>query len=140
MADVLNRLVGNQRALGEVVIDGGYRSVAECWWHATTCDELHFPLLNARLRKVLTTLHDNERALVERTGSTLCGCHKEEHEALLTVCREAQDLETCNWRRARSLLRYQFRKLFREHMICMDSVTVLFIRTSLASSQLAGNA
>ncbi len=126
----LQQLIGNQRALGVAAIDAGYDVVAECWSRAMACDPLELPLRIARLKKHLTTLHEEERMLLGRAGSKLCFCHESAHAALLAVCREAGALAPENWRRARSLLRYRFSPLFREHLICMDSVMVLSARAA----------
>lgn len=128
MARPLKQLIGNQHALGDSAIDASYGSVAEGWFQAVACDRLELPLRIARLKKLLVALHDNERALVARTGGQLCSCHEQAHGALLSACREASAFEPHDWRKAQSLLRHQFRKLFREHMICMDSIMVLAAR------------
>ena len=125
-----DRLIGNQHTLGETVIDAGYQAIARCWSHAVTCPELQFPMHNARLRKLLTALHEGEQKLIESAGGWMCACHRQEHDALLAICQKAKTLQGSHWRKAQSLLRRQFRRLFREHIICMDSITVLLVRES----------
>lgn len=127
-----HRLIGHQHTLGEAVIDAGYRSVAACWTQAVTCPQLQFPFQIFRLRKLLSVLHEGEQALIEDAGVRLCSCHRDEHDSLLAICQEATRLQGHHWRKAQSLLRRQFRRLFREHIICMDTISVLLIRESRA--------
>ncbi len=135
MARAPDPLLGRQHVLGDPVLDSGYSAIATCWAQAVTCERMQFPLIIARLNKLLRSLHENEHVLVEKAGVNLCSCHEDEHDTLLAVCREARETERRNWRRAQALLRNRFRRLFREHVICMDAISVLQARMSGPMSQ-----
>ena len=68
-------------------------------------------------------------------GGRMCPYHRPEHQMLLALCDRASTLGRFHWRRARALLRWELPGLFREHIISMDQLTVLFINSQ---KQVAG--
>jgi hemerythrin-like metal-binding protein len=122
-------LIGKQCRLGNDVIDSDHMAIADCWLRAVNCDQLRFEFFIARLKKLMREHFDHEVILMDRAGVRLCECHRREHQMLLDLCDRAAALSRHNWRKAQTLLRRKLAKLFREHIICMDQLTVLFINT-----------
>lgn len=128
-------LLGKLHVLGHDVIDGDHRAIADGWQRAVDCEQIQFPFLIARLKKLLRVHFDHEAALMSRAGGTLCRCHRNEHQLLLDVCDYADAHADANWRRAQSLLRNKFARLMRRHIVQMDQVAVLFINSYQEAAQ-----
>lgn len=119
--------------LGHDVIDSEHSAIAEQWYRTVNCEPLQFPLLIARLKKLMASHFDHEAALMERAGGHLCGCHLREHQTLLDLCDRAHELSSRSWHKAQSLLRTKFPRLIRDHVMYMDQIAVLFINTNEAA-------
>ncbi len=70
---------------------------------------------------------DREAMLIDEAGGRMCKCHDQEHQMLLALCDRASALSRSRWQKARSLLRIQFPRLVRDHIISMDQLAVIFI-------------
>ncbi len=120
-------MIGRHYALGHDIIDSEHAEVARCWDRAVRCEPIEFPFQIARLRKLMRDHFRHERDLVEATGAAMCGCHIEEHQALLDLCDRVSVLHRRDSRRAQSLLRHTFAKLIRRHVHYTDQMAVLLI-------------
>lgn len=123
-------LIGKNHEVGHAVIDSDHLVVAECWKQAVSCEPIQLPFQIARLKKLMRNHFDREAALMKGAGGELCACHRQQHNALLGLCDRASALSSHKARKAQTLLRYQFPKLIREHINCMDQIAALFINTS----------
>jgi len=123
-------LIGRQHALGHNAIDLGHQGIADWWARAAQCEPIQLPFFMARLKKLMRSHFDDEARLMQTAGGALCRCHDEEHQTLLDLCDHVDALSDRNWRKARALLRKDFPRLVRDHIMCMDSLAVLFINTS----------
>ena len=134
---IIRPLIGKQYVLGHEAIDDDHRVIADGWYRTVNCEQIQFPFLIARLKKLMRLHFDHEAALMHSAGGMLCECHRQEHQALLDVCDQAAALGAKNWRRAQSLLRRRFPKLIRSHIACTDQIAVLFInsRSEIAHMQ-----
>jgi hemerythrin len=128
-------LLGKLHVLGHDAIDDEHRAIADGWQRALDCEQIQFPFLIARLKKLLRVHFDHEAALMYRSGGTLCRCHRNEHQMLLDLCDHASAQADTNWRRAQSLLRNRFARLMRSHIVQMDQVAVLFINSYQEAAQ-----
>jgi len=124
------RLIGVRHTLGHELIDAGNAAISDCWLRAAHCDPIELPFQTARLRKLMRIQFDREAALIEAIEEELCWCHRREHQALMGLCDEAHDLSGHAWKRARKLLRGDFARQFRNHVVCMDQVTVVMINAA----------
>jgi hemerythrin len=73
---------------------------------------------------------EHEAALMERAGGKLCRCHRDEHQSLLDLCDQIRELGDQSWRKTQSLLRIEFPRLVRKHILYTDQLAVLFLNTS----------
>lgn len=116
--------------LGHDVIDSDHIEISECWFQAVSCAPIQFPFLIARLKSLMRKHFARESALMESASGKLCACHQREHNNLIGFCDRAERLSKYDPQKARSLLRYEFPKRVREHIICMDQMVVLFVNTN----------
>ena len=116
--------------LGHHAIDSDHIEISECWFQAVNCKPIQFTFLIARLRKLMFNHFSHEDAIMRHAASSLCSCHRQEHEMLLSLCDRAAELGKFDWRAAQRVLRHDFPKQVREHIICMDQMLVLHINTS----------
>ena len=116
--------------LGHDQIDSDHLEITTCWSRLVSCQPIQFPFLMARLKRLMRNHFAREQEIMRQHNSTLCACHQQEHENLLGLCDEAARLNESDWRAARSLLKAEFPKRVREHIICMDQLLVLFINTN----------
>lgn len=121
--------------LGHEIIDSDHIEISDCWFQAANCTPIQFPFLIARLKALMRKHFARESAMMESAAGELCACHRRDHDALLGLCDRAARLGKYDPRKARSLLRYEFPKRVREHIICMDQMIVLFINTNGAIVQ-----
>lgn len=61
--------------------------------------------------------------------SALCACHQKEHDALLNFCDYAAKISEYNWQLSQALLRRDFPRYIREHIICRDQLLVICVNT-----------
>jgi hemerythrin len=122
-------LIGRLHLLGHEVIDADHLAIADWWFRTVNCEPIQFEFFVARLKKLMQRHFDHEAMLMEEAGGRMCRCHNQEHEMLLALCDRARALGRSHWPRARSLLRTHLPRLVREHIICMDQLTVLFINS-----------
>ena len=118
--------------LGHDAIDSDHIEISECWFKSVNCTPIQFPFLIARLKKLMATHFAREDAIMKHAASSLCSCHRQEHEMLLGLCDRAAGLSEFNWRAAQRLLRDEFPGRVREHIICMDQMLVMQLNTSSA--------
>lgn len=100
-------------------------------------EPLQFPFFLARFRKLMRDHFAREASIMMHHNSSLCECHEREHQDLLQLCDRAAQLNHHSFREARDLLRAEFPRRIREHIICMDQLLVLYINTngSIGGSQ-----
>jgi hemerythrin len=132
---IVRPLIGKQYTLGHDTIDNDIRVIASGWLCAVNCEQIQFPFLIARLKKLMRVHFDHEATLMHSAGGTLCGCHRREHQTLLDMCDQAASLSSNSWQRTQSLLANKFPKLIRDHIACMDQIAVIFINTNTAQLQ-----
>ena len=130
VAQQKNPLIKPRYMLGHEIIDFDHIAIAKGWFRAVHCEVIQFPFFVARLKKLMRGHFDHEAELMGLAGGSLCCCHRREHQALLEFCDEAAALNERNPRKAATLLRSQFPKLFRNHIIESDSLAVLFIHSN----------
>ncbi len=128
-------LFGARDTLGHAVIDGDNAAISDVWIRAAVCDPVELPFQIARLRKLLRTHFHHEAALVETIAVELCGPHRQEHQRLIDLCSEAYGLAGDAWRQSRLLLRRDFARLYRSHVICMDQITVVMINSAAQEAE-----
>jgi hemerythrin len=121
--------------LGHEVIDSDHIEISDCWFQAVNCTPIQFPFLIARMKSLMKKHFAREGAMMERASGALCACHQRDHDDLIGLCDRAAWLSKYDPRKGRSLLRYEFPKRVREHIICMDQMVVLFINTNGAIVQ-----
>lgn len=119
--------------LGHDAIDSDHVEISDCWFQAVNCKPIQFPFLIARLRKLMVRHFTREDVIMRSAASSLCSCHKHEHEMLLGLCDRAAGLSQFDWRATQRLLRDEFPKRVREHIICMDQMLVLHLNMSSES-------
>jgi hemerythrin len=125
----MQALLKRHHVLGHAAIDADHAEMAQWWLRTVSCEPLQLAFFIARLKKLMLNHFDREAALMEEAGGRLCECHRREHRMLVALCDQATVLARRNGRKARSLLRVELPRLVREHIICMDQLTVLFINT-----------
>lgn len=113
--------------LGHDKIDADHVEISDCWFQAVNCKPIQFPFLIARLKKLMVNHFTREDAIMRYAASSLCSCHRHEHEMLLGLCDRGARLSESDWRATQRLLRDEFPKRVREHIICMDQVLVLHL-------------
>jgi hemerythrin len=123
------RALSPQR-LGHTDIDSDHSQIARCWFQAANCLPIQFPYFITRLRKVMRDHFDREAEIMSGYDSDLCACHRHEHDALLGLCDTAYRLSHDDWEQAQALLRSEFPRMVREHIICMDQMVVMCINTN----------
>ncbi len=128
-------LFGVRDTLGHAVIDRDNAAISDVWIRAAVCDPVELPFQIARLRKLLRTHFHHEAALVEAIAVELCGPHRQEHQRLIDLCSEAYGLAGDAWRQSRLLLRRDFARLYRSHVICMDQITVVMINAAAQEAE-----
>ncbi|HEX2654456.1 MAG TPA: hypothetical protein VHN11_12490 [Xanthobacteraceae bacterium] len=119
--------------LGHDAIDADHAEISACWFQAVNCEPIQLPFLIARLKKLMTNHFTREDAIMRHAASSLCSCHRHEHEMLLGLCDRGAKLGESDWRAAQRLLRDEFPKRVHEHIICMDQMLVLHLNVSSAS-------
>jgi hemerythrin len=125
----LRPLIGPRHALGHGAIDTEHKAIADWWLRVIACEPIQFPFFMARLLKLMRNHFEHESELMLQAGGELCECHRREHRALLALCEEARDVGRYDFRKARSLIRYQFPGLVREHICSTDQIAVMFINS-----------
>ena len=116
--------------LGHSAIDADHFELSKCWPQVIGATPLQFPFFLARFRKLMRDHFEREASIMRHHNSKLCECHEREHEDLLTLCDRATRLSRNSFREAQDLLRAEFPRRIREHIICMDQLLVLFINTN----------
>jgi hemerythrin len=117
-------------ALGHAAIDSDHSAIADQWLRTASCEPIQFPFFAARLKSLMKKHFDHEAALMERAGGRLCQCHRDEHQSLLDLCDQIRELSDRSWRKTQSLLRLDFPKLVRKHVLYTDQLAVLFLNTT----------
>jgi hemerythrin len=117
-------------ALGHAAIDSDHSAIADQWLRTASCEPFQFEFFVARLKSLMRKHFEHEAALMERAGSSLCRCHRDEHQSLLDLCDQMRDMSDRSWRKTQSLLRLEFPKLVRKHVLYTDQLAVLFLNTS----------
>jgi hemerythrin len=125
-------LLGARDRLGHDVIDADHAAIGDAWLAAMQCNAIALPFHVARLAKLMRSHFEREAALVEAVGVPFCWCHRDEHDAMLAICRDAFALCERDPRKARGLLRSQLSRRMRAHIGTMDQIAVLVINTSPA--------
>lgn len=115
--------------LGHDDIDADHVEISDCWFQAVNCTPIQFPFLIARMKKLMVNHFAREDAIMSQAASALCSCHRQEHDMLIGLCDRAARLSKYDWRATQRLLRDEFPKLVREHIICMDQLLVLHLNT-----------
>ena len=115
--------------LGHELIDSDHMEISNCWYQVVNCGPLQFPFLIARLKKLMQKHFASEADIMRRLYQSLPVCHQTEHDLLLQFCDNAAKLSQHSWARAQRLLRRDFPRLIREHIICMDQLVVLCVNT-----------
>jgi hemerythrin len=115
--------------LGHEVIDSDHMEISNCWYRTVNCGPLQFPFLIARMRKLMQKHFASEAEIMRRFDRSLPICHQTEHELLLRFCDNAAKLSQYGWAKAQRLLRRDFPRHVREHIICMDQLVVLYVNT-----------
>lgn len=115
--------------LGHDDIDADHVEISDCWFQAVNCQPIQFPFLIARMKKLMVNHFAREDAIMSQAASALCSCHRQEHDMLIGLCDRAARLSKYDWRATQRLLRDEFPKLVREHIICMDQLLVLHLNT-----------
>ena len=116
--------------LGHEVIDSDHMEISKSWFRAVNCVPLQFPFLIARMQKLMGKHFAHEVEIMGRFNSSLPGCHQREHDALLRFCDNVKSVSQYNWAQAQQLLRRDFPRHVREHIICMDQLLVLCVNTN----------
>jgi hemerythrin len=119
--------------LGHDAIDADHAEISACWFQAVNCEPIQLPFLIARLKRMMTNHFTREDAIMRHAASSLCSCHRHEHEMLLGLCDRGAKFGESDWRAAQRLLRDEFPKRVHEHIICMDQMLVLHLNVSSAS-------
>lgn len=130
---MIKPLINQNHSLGHPAIDADHAVIGTLWLRAVSSGHLEFPLRVARLRKAMTGHFEHEAALLANAGRRLCPGHQEEHDLLLRMCTDALDLYRHDWRKTRSLLRNDFARKMREHIVSMDQCAVLILHTAPSS-------
>jgi hemerythrin len=115
--------------LGHGDIDADHVEISDCWFQAVNCTPIQFPFLIARMKKLMVKHFAREDDIMARVDAALCSCHRQEHDMLIGLCDRAARLSKYDWRATQRLLRDEFPKLVREHIICMDQLLVLHLNT-----------
>ncbi len=118
--------------LGHDQIDADHVEISDCWFRAVNCKPIQFPFLIARLKKVMADHFVREDAIMRHAAGPLCSCHKHEHDMLLGLCDRGARLADSDWRATQRLLRDEFPKRVREHIIGPDQMLVLHLNMSNA--------
>jgi hemerythrin len=123
--------------LGHNIIDADHFELSRCWSQVVSARPLQFPFFLARFRKRMRDHFAREASIMMHHNTSLCECHEREHQDLLQLCDRAAQLNHHSFREAQDLLRAEFPRRIREHIICMDQLLVLFINTngSIGGSQ-----
>jgi hemerythrin len=133
---IIRPLIGERYILGHDLIDSDLKAIADGWSRAVTCEQIQFPFLLARMKKLMRSHFSHEAVLMRSSGGMLCECHQREHGVLIELCDKAAAQSVNNWRRTQSLLRNKFPKLIRDHIAGMDQIAVLFINTNMAAAEI----
>ncbi len=123
-------LINTQHSLGHDVIDNEHALIGDYWLKTVNCGRLEMPLHLARLKKAMARHFEHEAELMSATGRGLCLRHRAEHGSLLDMCARAAALYEQDWRKTRALLRNEFARKLREHIVSMDLCTVLILNTA----------
>ncbi len=115
--------------LGHEVIDSDHMEISNCWYRTVNCGPLQFPFLIARMKKMMQKHFAREAEIMRRFDRSLPVCHQTEHDLLLRFCDNAAKLSQYSWAKAQQLLRHDFPRHVREHIICMDQLVVLCVNT-----------
>jgi hemerythrin len=115
--------------LGHEVIDSDHMEISNCWYRAVNCGPLQFPFLIARMKKLMQKHFAREAEIMRYFDRSLPVCHQTEHDLLLRFCDNAAKLSQNSWAKAQGLLRRDFPRHVREHIICMDQLVVLCVNT-----------
>jgi hemerythrin len=115
--------------LGHEVIDSDHMEISNCWYRTVNCGPLQFPFLIARMKKLMQKHFACEAEIMKRFDRSLPACHQTEHDLLLQFCDNAAKLSQYSWAKAQGLLRRDFPRHVREHIICMDQLVVLYVNT-----------
>lgn len=123
----------NQRLLperlGHRAIDSDHMEISNWWFRVVNCAPLQFPFLIARLKKLMEKHFACEAEIMKDFGSALCACHQNEHDALLKFCGHTAKISEYNWRLSQALLRRDFPRYIREHIVCRDQLLVICVNT-----------
>ena len=115
--------------LGHEAIDSDHMEISNCWYRTVNCGPLQFPFLIARMKKLMQEHFAREVEIMRRFDRSLPACHQIEHDLLLRFCADAAKLSEYSWAKAQLLLRRDFPRHVREHIICMDQLVVLYVNT-----------
>jgi hemerythrin len=115
--------------LGHEGIDSDHMEISNCWCLTVNCGPLQFPFLVGRMKKLMQKHFASEAAIMRRFDRSLPPCHQTEHDLLLRFCDDAAKLSQYSWAKAQRLLRRDFPRHVREHIICMDQLVVLYVNT-----------
>lgn len=116
--------------LGHEAIDSDHMEISNCWYRAVNCGPLQFPFLIARMKKAMQKHFARESEIMRRFDRSLPVCHQIEHDLLLHFCDNVAKLSQHSWAKAQVLLRRDFPRRIREHIICMDQLVVLCVNTN----------
>ena len=116
--------------LGHEVIDSDHMEISNSWFQAVNCVPLQFPFLITRMKKLMQKHFVHEAEIIRHFDRSLPGCHQSEHDALLRFCDNVAKVSQYNWMQAQQLLRRDFPRHIREHIICMDQLLVLCVNTN----------
>ena len=115
--------------LGHEVIDSDHMEISDCWFRLVNCAPLQFPFLIARMKRLMEKHFAREAEVMKIFDRTLCVCHQREHDALLRFCDSTAKASSHDWKRSQAMLRHDFPRQVREHIICRDQLLVLCVNT-----------
>jgi hemerythrin len=81
------------------------------------------------MKKLMQKHFAREAEIMRYFDRSLPVCHQTEHDLLLRFCDNAAKLSQNSWAKAQGLLRRDFPRHVREHIICMDQLVVLCVNT-----------
>lgn len=116
--------------LGHEAIDSDHMEILNWWFRVVNCAPLQFPFMIARLKKLMEKHFAREAEIMNHFDRTLCACHQNEHHALLKFCDSAAKISEYDWSLSQFMLRRDFPRYIREHIVCRDQLLVMCVNTN----------
>lgn len=115
--------------LGHAAIDSDHMEMSNWWFRLVNCTPLQFPFLIARMKKLMEKHFAREAEIMKPFDRALCACHQKEHDALLRFCDSAAKISEYDWGLSQTMLRHDFARHIREHIVCRDQLLILCVNT-----------